>query len=213
LGGVLLFWVGVFLAGALVDGYSAREDYISSLASRGSPVALLGVGALLASAAAHLVTAWVTLKAWRSWFVSGSLLLSGVGTGVVAVFGSSCPAGPPGCAVSETSSGDWVDTVHGVSAGVYELFALSAMLTLAVGALRPNTKWPRWLGAASLLFAVASLLLIGQTDGGDIGLWQRLWLANNLAWLLTVAWVGTGEFGYLPRSGSSSESQRSNSPG
>jgi hypothetical protein len=64
--GVMLFWAGVLGAGVLVSGYSAREDYISSLAGRGSQVALLGVGALLASAAAHLATSWAVLTAWRS---------------------------------------------------------------------------------------------------------------------------------------------------
>ena len=48
--GVVVFWVGVFVAGGLVSGYSAREDYISILAGRGSPVAVLVISAMLATA-------------------------------------------------------------------------------------------------------------------------------------------------------------------
>ena len=39
----------VSVAGSLVEGYAHRDDYISSLAGRGSPVAALGVAALLGS--------------------------------------------------------------------------------------------------------------------------------------------------------------------
>jgi hypothetical protein len=68
---------------------------------------------------------------------------------------------------------------------------LAAMLTLAVGALRGRAAWPRWLGVVSLVFAAGSLLLVSQTSGEQVGLWQRIWLANNLAWLLIVAEVAT----------------------
>ncbi len=86
-----------------------------------------------------------------------------------------------------------MDIVHGASVGVYELFTLAAMLTLTVGALRSKSASPRWLGWVSVAFAAGSLALIAQTNGADIGMWQRLWLANNLAWLLLVAWTATAE--------------------
>lgn len=190
--GVLLFWVGVFGAGALVSGYSAREDYISSLASRGSPVAALGAGALLANAAAHLSTAYAVLTAWGSRLCASFIVGAGAALVAVAVFRQSCPVGPPRCGLSNTP-GDWVDIVHGASVGVYELFTLAAMLTLTVGALRSKSASPRWLGWVSVAFAAGSLALIAQTNGADIGMWQRLWLANNLAWLLLVAWTATAE--------------------
>ena len=187
---MLLFWVGVFGAGALVDGYSAREDYISSLASRGSSVAALGIAAFVASAGAHAATSWAVFRAWRSWLLASLLFLAALATLSVAAFRGSCPQGPAGCSLDESSSSaDWVETVHGVSVGLYELFVLAAMLTLAIGSLRKASTWPRWLGAASLVFAIGSIVLIGQTEGDHIGFWQRLWLANNLAWLLVVAWA------------------------
>lgn len=189
--GVLLFWSGVFGAGALVDGYSAREDYISSLASRGSPLALMGIGALLASAVAHMATARAALSAWRARWCAAFILAAGVVTVVIALFRASCPGGPAGCGVTGTVATDWVDLVHGLSVGVYELFTLAAMLALAVGGLRRKAVWPRWLSLVSLGFAVGSVILIGQTEGEHLGMWQRLWIANNLAWLLVVAWVST----------------------
>ena len=109
-------------AGELVSGYSAREDYISSLASRGSPVAALGVGALLANAAAHLATAYAVLTAWGSRLCASFIVGAGAALAAVAVFRQSCPVGPPRCGLSNTPEGDWVDIVHGASVGVYELF-------------------------------------------------------------------------------------------
>lgn len=189
--GVLLFWAGVFTAGALLDGYSAVEDYISSLAGRGSPVAVLGVAAFLASTTAHLATSFLVLTVWRSRLAAGSVLLAGVAVAAVAVFRTSCPRGPAGCGVTDTSAGDWVDTVHGLSVGAYQLFTMAAMLTLAVGSLRGLETWPRWLGLTSLAFAIASMILVSQLAGEMVGLWQRLWVATNLTWLLVAAWAAT----------------------
>jgi len=191
--GVLVFWVGVFGAGALVSEYSAREDYISSLASRGSPVAAVGIAALLANAAAHLATALAVLSGWRTRVCAVFLVAAGVAMAAVGVFRQSCPTGPPRCGLSDTPAADWVDVVHGASVGVYQLFTLAAMLALTVGALRRTSAPPRWLAWVSLAFAAGSVALVAQTTGDHIGMWQRLWLANNLVWLLLVAWTATGQ--------------------
>jgi len=171
----------------MVDGYSAREDFISSLASRGSSVAALGTTAFLASAAAHIATAWAVFRAWRAWVLASLLFLAALATLSVSAFRSHCPDGPAGCSLDQASAADWVEGVHGISVGIYELFVLAAMLTVAIGSRRRASRWSRRLGTASLVFAVASVLLIAQTDGDHIGFWQRLWIANNLAWLLVVA--------------------------
>jgi hypothetical protein len=71
----------------------------------------------------------------------------------------------------------------------YQVLILAAMLTMTLGALRRSGAWPRWLGAISLGFAVGSVVLLALTGADDPGLWQRLWVANNLTWLLVVAWV------------------------
>jgi hypothetical protein len=189
--GVLVFWVGVFVAGGLVKGYSAREDYISVLAARGSPVTVLVISALLANAVAHLATAGAVLAGWGARLCAAFLAAAAVALVAVAVFRQSCPAGLPRCGLADSSAADWVDVVHGVSVGVYELFTLAAMLTLTIGALRRNFAPPRWLGWVSLAFAAGSVALGAQSVGDNSGMWQRLWLANNLAWLLLVAWTAT----------------------
>jgi hypothetical protein len=71
------------------------------------------------------------------------------------------------------------------------LFTLAAMLILTIAALRRNSAPPQWLGWVSLAFAAGSVALAAQSVGDHMGLWQRLWLANNLAWLLLVAWTAT----------------------
>lgn len=191
-GGVLLFWLGVVLADAFVDGYAARADYISSLASRGSPVASLGIGALLASAVAHAATAGAVFTAWRSRLGAACIGAAAVATTVVAIFRTSCPSGPAGCALTDSQAGDWIDSAHAAGVVAYEVFLLVAMLTLAVPAVRASLQLPRpALGLASLIFAVMSVVLIGQIAGEHAGMWQRLWLASNLGWLLLVAWVAT----------------------
>lgn len=191
-GGVLLFWLGVIVAGALVDGYSGREDYISSLAGRGSPVAALGIGALLASAVAHLATARAVFVAWRCRLGAACIGAAAVATTVVAVFRTSCSSGPEGCGLTDGQAGDWIDSVHAAGVVAYEAFILAAMLTMAVRGVRAALlPPPRRLGLANLIFAVMSVLLIVQTTGEHVGMWQRLWLANNLGWLLVVAWVAT----------------------
>lgn len=190
-GGVLLFWLGVFGAGAVVSGYSAREDYISSLASRGSPVAVLGVGALLASAIAHLATALAVSGAWRSRSCAACLAGAALASAAVAGFRISCPGGPARCSLTGTGAGDWVDAAHTWAVGAYEVCIVAAMLTLAVWTLRRAPALPPWLGFASAGSAVGSVLLLAQSSGDHVGMWQRLWLVNNLGWLLVVALVAT----------------------
>jgi hypothetical protein len=189
--GVLVFWVGVFVAGGLVNRYSAREHYISILAGRGSPVAVLVISAMLASAVAHLATAGAVLAGWGARFLAAFLAAAAVAMMAVAVFRQSCPHGPPECGIADLTAADWVDVVHGVSVGMYQLFTLAAMLTLTIDALRRNSAPPRWLSWVTLAFAAGSVALVAQIGGDHAGLWQRLWLANNLAWLLLVAWTAT----------------------
>ncbi len=189
--GILLFWAGVLAAGSLVSGYSARSDFISSLAGRGSPVAALAIAALLASATAHVAAARAVATAWRSRLTAGCLVAAGVAVVAAAGFRVSCPDGPAGCGGSDSTS-DWVDIVHAVSVAFYQLFLLAAMVSVASGLVRARPAWPRWLAWVSVVAAVASLVLVDRVGGASAGLWQRLWLADNLAWLaITAAATGT----------------------
>jgi hypothetical protein len=186
--GVLLFWAGVLGAGAVVDGYSAQDDYISSLAARGSPVAWAAIAALSASAVAHAATARAVLGAWRGRLAAGLVLSSGVAVVAVAALRQSCPDGPAGCSrAGRAATGDWLDAAHGLAVGAYAALILGAMLALAGAARVGGTAVPRWLRRASLLFAAGSTAFLSQVGGEHAGLWQRLWVADNLAWLLLVA--------------------------
>lgn len=60
-GGVAVFRLVSLAAGTLVPGYSVRGDYVSSLAGRGSSVAVFGIAAIAALGIAHLGAAAV----WR----------------------------------------------------------------------------------------------------------------------------------------------------
>lgn len=183
---VLLFWIGIFTAGAQVSGYSAQDDYISNLASRGSPAGALAIAALLASASAHAVTAWMVRC--RSRLLAALLLAAAAATVCIAAFRQSCPGGPAGCSRAGAPD-DWIDAAHTLGVAAYQVLIVAAMLTVAFGALRRSGAWPRWLGLLSVGFAVASVALLSLTGADDPGLWQRLWVANNLTWLLVVAWV------------------------
>ena len=187
--GVGLFWVGVFVAGSLVEGYEHRDDYISSLAGRGSPVAALGVAALLGSALAHAAASWAVRGARDSRLVAALLLASGVAIVVIAVFPQSCRSGPAGCGTVDDSPGDWIGTVHVAGVVAYELVAIAALVTVAVAALGRRATFPRWLGPTSLVLAGVSVVLLSRVGGDDTGLWQRLWVVTHHAWLLILAWL------------------------
>jgi hypothetical protein len=184
--GVLLFWTGVFLAGALVSGYSARADFVSSLAGRGSPVAALAIAALLASATAHVAAARIVATARRSRLTAVCLVGAAGGVLAAAGFRLSCPNGAAGCGGAD-SSGDWLDVAHGTGVAAYQLFVLAAMLSVAAGLVQARSRWPRWLAWLSTGAALGSVILLSRAEGDEAGLWQRLWLADNLAWLVVLA--------------------------
>lgn len=190
--GVALFWVGTVVAGALAEGYSARDDVVSSLAGRGSSVAGLGIASILSLAVAHLAAAPVLVWVHRFRLGAGLLLAAAAATVMIAVFRVSCGSGAAACGQGR-SEDDAADLVHGLAVVAYELLIVAAMVAVAVRAARRSswpTSWPRWLAALSVAAAVGSVLLLLRTDGTDPGLWQRLWVATNLGWLLLATWIG-----------------------
>lgn len=184
---VALFWLGVVSVGTLVPGYAHRADYISSLASRGSPVAPLGMATIASLALAHLAGGVAVWRGWRARFVGALLGLAGLAGLVTAAFRINCPEGPHGCGFEAIPPvPDLGDVVHGYSVIGYQTFAVLAMAALAVGTAR-GARWPRWLGAISVPLAIVSTLCLMRTGDADSGFWQRLWLACNTAWLARVA--------------------------
>lgn len=193
--GVALFWLGVFAGGALISGYHARADYISSIASRGSPVAPIGIGAIASMGLAYASAGAFVRRAWGRASLAAALVLAGVSQLVVAAFRIRCPLGAAGCRFEAALVvHDAFDALHRDGVLAFELCLLVAMLILAAGAMR-GAPWPRWLGVVSVPLGIASVYLLARTGGVDNGLWQRSWAAVNSAWLVMVVGAGAGWWG------------------
>lgn len=179
-GCVLLFWICVLLAGALSAGYSMREDYISSLAGRGSAVALLGIAGLILLGLAHLAAA----GALRG-IVAVPLVLAGVAGLTVAAFRTNCPAGAAGCgAAGNDPTPDFAQLTHGYAVVAYEIAFVAAMIIVAAGLIGRHRPVAALL---TIPLAAISVLLALQIGGPDTGWWQRGWLLVNtgyLVWLM-----------------------------
>lgn len=174
-GALAVFWVGTVVAGALAPGYSARADYISSLAGRGSEVAPLGIAALLALAGAHLAAA-VAVRGRTA----VPLALAGLCGLAVATFRTACPLGAAGCGsgANETVP-DLADSVHVYGVVGYEIALVAAMLAVAARLARTRPV----AAALTVAAAVASIGLALAIGGPDLGVWQRAWLLVNTGWL------------------------------
>jgi hypothetical protein len=177
-GGVVLFWLAGLLAGALAPGYSARTDYLSSLAGRGSEVAPLGIANLAVLGATHLVAAVAVRRTSRA--TAALLALAGLAGLTVASFRISCPGGASGCGFDPGVTTDVADRVHAMAVLGYEVALLAAMVVTAAQLARSH----RLPALASAVAAVASVVLLAQIGGADNGWWQRAWLVVNTSWLV-----------------------------
>lgn len=175
-GAVGAFWGLVAVAGVLAPGYSARGDYISSLAGRGSSVAVLGVVALTLLGLAHLF-AGAVVRGWPA----VPFVVAGVCGLVVAFFRTGCPLGAAGCGSAPNDAPpDLADTLHGYGVYGYEIALVLAMVGVAV-----RLGWG--VGAAlTVVAAVASVVLTLRIGGPDLGAWQRAWLIVNTGWLVVA---------------------------
>lgn len=188
-GCVALFWIGIMAAGSSAEGYSARDDVISSLAGRGSSVAVLGVLSILALAPAHVIGAAVLSSVHGSRTGAGLLLAAAGATVLIAGFRVSCPSWAAGCG-EVPAEADVADLVHGLAVAAYQLAILAVMVAVAARAARSPSSWPRWMAVVSVAAALGSASLLLRTSGDETGLWQRLWVGTNLGWLLLATWTG-----------------------
>lgn len=176
--GVVLFWLASSAAALLAPGYSVVDDYLSSLAGRGSQVAPLGVAALAVLGAAHLAAA-VTRRSERP--VAVALALAGTAGLAVAAFRTGCPLGAAGCGSAPNDApADLADRVHAGAVLAYEVAIVAAMLLHAAYRLHDD----KGSALVAALCAVASVVLLAQTAGAATGLWQRAWVAVNTGWLV-----------------------------
>ncbi|MCX6463518.1 MAG: DUF998 domain-containing protein, partial [Pseudonocardiales bacterium] len=179
--GLALFWLGTAVAGAAAPGYSARADYVSSLAGRGSEVAATGLAALVALALAH-VAAGVVVSGALSAAAGAALVVAGGCGLVVAAFRTGCPLGAAGCGTAPNDApADLADTLHVAGVVGYEIALVVAMVLVARGLGRGLPA------VATVVAAVASTVLAVRIGGPDLGLDQRLWLAVNTAWVAAAA--------------------------
>ncbi|MGB7963375.1 MAG: hypothetical protein WCF12_10520 [Propionicimonas sp.] len=76
----------------------------------------------------------------------------------------------------------------------YEVLMLAAMVAVAARVVRGRSGWPRWMAVVAVAAAVGSMLLfVFEFMVVEVGLWQRFWLAEHLAWLLLVTWLPARE--------------------
>jgi hypothetical protein len=175
-GCILAFWSCALVAGALADGYSIRADYLSSLAGRGSSVAVIGIVALALLGTAHLAAAFATRG-----IVAVPLVLAGVAGLTVAGFRTGCPAGAAGCgSAGNDPPADLAQLTHGYAVVTYEIAIVAAMVIVAGGLLARHRPA---LAAVNIAIAAISVLLALQIGGPDTGWWQRGWLVVNTGWL------------------------------
>lgn len=184
----IAFWVLDGIAVLLAeDGYRVADDYVSSLAARGSSVGLLGVVLLLAFAAAHVTGGVLVLLAWRTKVAGGILLVAGVAVLVVALLRVSCPGGEAGCGLDGGPARDFTTALHGVVAGVYGILMWVALLAAGIAAIweRGGTRVVAILAWPALVVSWASLLM--WQGGVAIGIYERVWLGVSALWLVLVA--------------------------
>jgi hypothetical protein len=174
------FWVLIAIGGAVNDGYRQYLDFISSLAARGGDLAWLGVLALLAVAAAHLVVVPVLRRQDRG--VAGAVLAAGCFLVVVAVFPIRCPGAEYCGPIGEVQ---WLDIAHMGGVLGYSLVMVIAMVRAGVLALRIPVR--RTWGIASLVAAMVFIVALVLTQGATPGLSQRFWVLAGQVWLVAAA--------------------------
>lgn len=176
--GLAAFWLVVFAAGWLHDGYQHYRFHVSVLAADGVQYAWLGVLAILCTAFAHLVVVPLLWR-WRP-LVGWCLLVCGICLIVVAAFPVTCPRRVRFCEFTGPDSPS--NTVHAGAVAVYALALVVAMLyagiTAVIGHHRSLVGVPGLVAAAVFVTAFSGLLI------PPVGLAQRVWIAVGQLWLV-----------------------------
>lgn len=190
-GAVAAFWLLDLVASLLSSGeYSARIDYVSSLAARGSSVWLLGSLCLAAYTLAHLAAGVAMLGQWRTKVAGLLVLLAGLLFLVVTVARAHCADGEAGCGVGmQADSTDVATSLHGVFAGIYAFVMIVAMWVAAVSAIWERGP-VRWVALAAVPLFLVGFVAMGEWRATEfMGVWERIWLAANGLWVLLIGLV------------------------
>ena len=180
-----LLWVGVFIGGSANSGYSQTRDYISALASHGATHPWLGMLAIASPGLACLLTA-VYLRA-LSRTAGIAVVLAGIAFLAAAFFRITCVEGAARCGVGDRMDID----LHGAEAATHEVLVVLATLSLVVAMTAAGVArlrgGHRWLGIASLVAAVATVVTFVAQEGSSPGGMQRVWVLVMCAWVAGAA--------------------------
>jgi hypothetical protein len=190
---VVLYVGGWLVAGAVRDGYDAREQAISELFELGAPWSSRGplTFGLLVSGVAFLLLAPALHRALPGRGRLGPALVVLAGVGTLGVLAAPCTAGCPGFGATPT------DTWHVITAGLGYGALASAPLAFA-WRLRVSAptlaRWSTIIGGTSVVLFVVHVSGIVPVA---TGLQQRvfntaadLWYVLVAVWLLRHAPVG-----------------------
>lgn len=172
------FWVLIFGAGWLHDGYQHYRFHVSVLAADGMPYSWVAVIAICCTAFAHLVVVPLTYR-WRP-LVGACLFICGIALLLVAAFPITCPNRVRFCTFTGAESPS--NTVHAAGVGLYAAAMVAAMLyagvTAVLGHQRSLVGVPGLIAAAVFVIAFSGLLT------APVGLAQRVWIAVGQLWLV-----------------------------
>lgn len=179
--------------GLAVDGYDWQVDYVSSLAARGSTVWPVGAAAMLSLGLAHLAAGRLLRDRWRAGFAAGTLSTAGLFLTLASTVRVGCPQGEAGCGIAYDLLDDRISALHGGFAGIYLVLMLVAMVAAGFASYK-KTGRARLVLLASIPIAGLAWYALGRFGAGpDFGLWERIWLTVNGAWLVLVSALAPAE--------------------
>ncbi|MFN8184237.1 MAG: DUF998 domain-containing protein [Candidatus Nanopelagicales bacterium] len=174
------FWVLIFIAGTANPGYQHYRYHVSLLAADGSRLIWATTLAIVLTALAQWVGAWVFWEVNRA--VTGLLILAGGALIAVAVFRVPCPRRARFCpyTVEHTPA----ESIHNNGVIVYALATMAAMVVLGVIAITRGhhslVGVPGLIAAVVFAMGFSGILLFPE------GLAQRTWIAVGQVWLVAA---------------------------
>jgi hypothetical protein len=183
LGGLIVFWGGTLVAGAVNPAYSHRRDYISVLAAHGADRAWLGVVAIAAAAVAILACGVLVRPLSR--VAAVVMALAGVGFLVVAFARLDCPNGAAGCGLGGrfAVSGS-TEITHWTATTVSTVLLITGIAVAGVVLVRNRHTVAGLATLTAAATTAGAFLAMGGQSPGDV---QRVGVLVATGWLAAVA--------------------------
>jgi hypothetical protein len=175
------FWVLIFVAGLANPGYVHYRWHVSLLAADGSRLIWVTTLAILLTAVAQWVAAWLFWVVNRP--VAILLVLAGLALVVVAGFRVPCPENARHCTytVDHTAA----ERLHNAGVVVYAVLTMAAMVILGVVAVTQGRH--SVVGIPGLIACAVFALTFSGLLVFPAGLAQRVWIAVGQIWLVAAA--------------------------